>query len=116
MKFTLIIKKNKTFKYILRNAKYKTSKTIAVHSCPTRNNENVIFFAVCVSKKNGNSVERNKLKRWVREAYKLEESKLKKGYNILVIYKKTTNVANTNFNSIHEDIIKCFKELGLYEN
>ena len=105
MKFTLIIKKKRTFKYILKKGRYVIKK-----------NKNINFFAVCVSKKNGNSVQRNKLKRWGREAYKLEEDKLKKGYNILIIYKKTTTIKNLDFNVIHNEIINSFKELNLYEN
>lgn len=115
MKFTLMIKKKKVFKYILRKGKYVTNKSISVHISNTKKRVNLNFFAVCVSKKNGNSVQRNKLKRWVREAYKLEEEKLRKGYNIVIIYKKSTNITNTNFNCIHGEIVKCFKELELYE-
>ena len=74
------------------------------------------FFAVCVSKKNGNSVIRNKLKRWVREAYKQEELNLKLGYNIIILYKRTTKVGEINFHIIHEDIVNCFRKLDIYEN
>lgn len=116
MKFTLIIKKKRTFKYILKKGRYVINKNITVHVCNIKKNRNINFFAVCVSKKNGNSVQRNKLKRWGREAYKLEEDKLKKGYNILIIYKKTTTIKNLDFNVIHNEIINSFKELNLYEN
>lgn len=118
MKFTFTIKKNGTFKYVLNKGNFKSSQNISIH-CDNNIKKNMRdknFLGICISKKNGNSVQRNKLKRWGREAYKLEEDKLKKGYNILIIYKKTTTIKNLDFNVIHNEIINSFKELNLYEN
>lgn len=115
MKFTLKIKKSRTFKYILRKGKYSIGKFLIVHVCNTKYDRNINFFGVCVSKKNGNSVQRNKLKRWVREVYKNEETKLKKGFNIVFLYKRTTIIDNLNYSLIEQDIIKCLKELDIYE-
>lgn len=115
MQFTLRIKKSKTFKYIFKKGKYKVGKYLIIHICKIKYDDNINFFGVCVSKKNGNSVQRNKLKRWVREVYKNQENKLKKGYNIVFLYKKTTTIDNLNYNLIEEDIISCLKELDLYE-
>ena len=118
MKYTLRIKKNKVFKYIFKKGEYAKGKYVVVHSCKTKMADEVEdsmnFFAVCVSKKNGNSVQRNKLKRYGREVYKEEETKLKKGYNFVVMYKKDTIGKEMNFQIIKEDIINCFKELELY--
>lgn len=119
MKSTLIIKKNNVFRYILKKGKYAKGKYIVIHISNKKiiknhiNNTN--YFGVCVSKKNGNSVSRNKLKRWVREIYKNEEESLKKNYNIVILFKKNCSFENVNYNKLYEDIKKCFKELGLYE-
>lgn len=113
MKNTLMIKKNKTLKYVLKKGNYHISKYVVVHSILSKTNNN--FFAICVSKKNGKSVDRNKLKRWAREIYKNEESKLKLGISVVILYRKTTTIKNLNYDIINNDIVKCFKELDLYE-
>lgn len=115
MKFTLRIKKNRVFKYVFRKGDFYKGETLVIHVCKTKNNNMKNFFAVCVSKKNGKSVQRNKLKRWVREVYKVEESKLKKNYNIIVVYKRSVTFENVTFKYVQDDIIKGFKELNLYE-
>lgn len=76
----------------------------------------VNYFGICVSKKNGNSVNRNKLKRWVREIYKNEEKSLKRNYNIVILFKKSCSFENVDYNKLSEDIKKCFMELKLYED
>ncbi len=115
MKNTYRIKKTQVLKYILKKGVYNTQKYLVIHYTKNDINPKFNHLAVCVSKKNGNSVERNKLKRWAREVYKTEESKLKKGYNIVILYKKTTTIENLDFNIIKNDIMNCFKELKLYE-
>ena len=115
MKFTLRIKKGRTFKYVLKKGSYNVGKYLIVHVCKTKYDNNTNFFGVCVSKKNGNSVQRNKLKRWVREVYKNEEIMLKRGYNIVFLYKKTTTIDKLNYQLIKDDIIKSLKELEVYE-
>ncbi len=118
MKYTLRIKKNNVFKYIFKKGIYSKGNFVVVHVCKTKNfnqtNTNN-FFAVCVSKKNGNSVKRNRLKRLAREVYRQEEENLKRGYNIVIIYKKETLSDKVNFFTIKDDIINCFKDLDLYE-
>jgi len=119
MKYTLRIKNNKVFKYIFKKGDSSRGKYVVVHSCKTKfaneQEDSMNFFAVCVSKKNGNSVQRNKLKRLAREVYKQEEEKLKKGHNYIIMFKKDTLGKEVNFQVIKEDIIQCFEELNLYE-
>lgn len=114
MKFTFSLKSNRVFKYVLKKGKFSPKKHISVHVSKNKIN-NINNLGICVSKKNGNSVQRNKLKRWVREAYKIEEYTLKKGYNIVVIVKRDTTVENSDFFVIKNELSKCFEDLDIYE-
>lgn len=113
MKFTLRIKKNKVFKYVLNRGKYKVGKYISIHV--TNLKKDVNYLGICISKKNGNSVQRNKMKRWIREIYKNQENLLKKGKSIVILYKKNTTFSDVNYNILNNEVIACFKDLEIYE-
>lgn len=114
MKNTFRIKKNKTFRYILKNGEYVKGDFLNIYLL--KNRLNINNFGICVSKKNGNSVNRNKLKRWAREVYKEEEDYINKGYNIVFLYKKNTTVEKLNYNLLKEEVKNIFRKLDLYDN
>ena len=59
------LKKNKGIEKVYRNGKRAFSQTITLVYFPAKETR----FAVCVGKKYGKSVERNKIKRLLREAF-----------------------------------------------
>lgn len=116
MKNTVMIKENRIFKNVLKNGKYIKGKYLNIHIINNKIDDfNNNGLGICVSKKNGNSVQRNKLKRWIREIYKLEENKLKKEILIIILVKKNVNFINVDFCKIKDDIINLFQKLELYD-
>lgn len=113
MKYTSSIKKKGTFKYLINKGRFSREKYLVVYLI--KNNKPTNVLGICVSKKNGISVHRNKMKRWIREIYKTEESRLKKGLTLVIMYKKDTVINEIDYYKIKEDLINAFKKLDIYE-
>lgn len=112
MRYTKSLKGSVNFKRVLKQGKYVAGKTLAVYikknnSCEENN------LGICVSKKHGNSVIRNKLKRWAREAYYFYEKEMSRGYNIVILYRKDICVNELNFNVLKDEIRGLFAKIDL---
>ena len=118
MKKTISLKKTFDFRKTLNYGQFAGGEYIAVYILKRKSYEkqNQNLFGICVSKKHGNSVVRNRLKRWAREAYKELESGLSKGYKIIVLYKKNIEANDINFHVVKEELHSCLKEAKLYIN
>jgi len=107
MRYTKSLKGSVNFKRVLKQGKYVSGKILAVY-VKKNSLENENNLGICVSKKHGNSVVRNKLKRWAREAYYFYEKKINKGYNIVILYRKDTLVNELDFNVVKDEIKSLF--------
>lgn len=70
-------------------------------------------FSVVVSKKIGNSVKRNRLKRWGREIFRREKQRLKKS-DIVLIY--NMGARNCIFWDVEKALKSIWKKESLYRN
>ena len=65
--------------------------------------------------KYGKAYQRNRIKRLLRENYRNIAGSLKKGYNIVFLVKKNTEVRNIDFYSINEDMYNIFNKAKLID-
>ena len=114
MRYTKSLKGSVNFKRVLKQGKYVSGNIISVYTRETALKKNENYLGICVSKKHGNSVTRNKLKRWVREAYYSFEENLKKGYSIIVLYKKNIDIQNVTYFDLKEEIKDLFVKNGIF--
>lgn len=105
------LKKNYEFQNVLSRGKFFVGKQITIYITKNKFNFNVIGIAV--STKTCNAVKRNRIKRLIRENYRLIKNDLKVGNNIVFLWNKKDAVENANFYIIEEDMRKLLKKANL---
>lgn len=106
-----MLKKNYEFKNVLTKGKYYGGKQIEMFVL--KNNKPFVMLGVAVSKKVGNSVSRNRIKRLIKENYRLLESNIKENSSLVILWKKSVNKEQANFYKIKEDMEKIFEQAKL---
>ena len=102
------IKKNYQFRWIIKKGKKVNKKTVRVFI--TNNKEKKNKMGIAIKKNIKSAILRNRVKRVIREVYRLEEKKLKQHYNIIICF----NTDSVNYNDTYSDIKKAFYELDMY--
>ncbi len=103
--------KDKDFDNVFKNGKSSYDKLIGVKAIQNQleNSRFGILISTKVSKK---AVERNKIKRQIREIIRLQPDKIKFGYDIVII--TLPAVLGKSYQEIKGSINCHFKRLGLY--
>ena len=75
--------KNDQFRHVYEKGRSRADRCAVMIICP--NGLEINRLGISVSKKNGNSVVRHRLKRILKEAYRSIEGELRTGYDIVLI-------------------------------
>ena len=106
------LKKNYEFKNVLSKGKFYIGKQISIYVL--KNNKKINVIGIAVSTKKCGAVQRNRIKRLIRENYRVLKDELKQGYDIVFLWNKKKNAKEANTYTIKNDIGKLLKKAELY--
>ena len=115
MKNTL--KKNYEFKNVLEKGKYYRGKYLVIYIMKNnRDNDDTNVTGIAVSKKAaGGSVQRNRIKRVIREGYRLLRDDLETGYDIVFLWNKNVSVEDCSYNNVSKEMKDLFKKANFFK-
>lgn len=106
---TQSIKKNTLFLRVYSKGTSRVNKTLALYVLPDR--KKVSRLGITVSKKIGCAVVRNRVKRLIKESYRLNEQNIKSGQNIVVVARKSAAAAD--FKTVNDALLHLLKKTNL---
>ena len=114
MKSILTLKKNYEFKNVLDKGKVYYGNQIIVYINKIKKEKNILGIAINTKLCKAN--KRNKLKRLIRENYRLVNKFLKQGYNIVFLWNKKTDIKQADYFIIKKDMENIFKKAKMLKN
>lgn len=106
------LKKNYEFKYVYNKGKVYPNNLLVLYIVGNRSDFN--RMGVSVSKKVGKSVVRNKVRRRIKECYRLNCDKIKSGYNIIFIAR--VNAKEASYKEIEKSMMSLFRRSRILLN
>ena len=104
----ITIKKNFEFKRVLSRGKAVSGKNIAIYFFPNKLNQ--VRFGFAIGKKAGKAVERNRIKRIIKEAVRLTPLKLDRGMDMIFVWKNKISAQVVDFFEIKKEIEYLYKK------
>jgi len=109
MKFTSSLTKNYEFKRLYNKGRNVASKYVVIYCTKTGKPENRL--GITVSTKLGGAVQRNRIKRRLKEIYRLNENSVRIGYNIVIVARMRSRDAG--WSDLQSSVLSLFYKLDL---
>ena len=105
------LRTNEDFLKVYRNGKNYWNRNLTIYV--KKNNLHISRFGYSITKKIGNSVVRNKLRRRMKEIVRLNFDCIKPGYDVIIIPKR--NTVEIDYKELESAILHLFKNSRLLE-
>ena len=112
MRKTVPLKKNWEFSRVYRKGHFCAGRYIVIYIL--KNSCTINRLGISASKKVGNSVKRNRLRRLVRESYREQEKTIKLGFDIVFLIRKNEKLPG--YIGIKKEMGYLLKKIGILEN
>lgn len=111
MQFSESLNKNYEFRRLYAKGRSAVTPTLVVYMRRTRRNTNRVGFTVTV--KLGKAVVRNRVRRRLREIYRLHEGEIARGVDMVVVARGRS--VDAAYVRLEQDFLQCCERLGIRE-
>ena len=111
MQFSKSLKLNHLFRRLYHRGKSAANSYLVVYC--RRNGQPVSRLGFTVSTKLGHAVVRNRIRRRLREIYRLHEAQIRPGYDIVVVARSAA--IDADFSALTRSFLALADKLGLLE-
>ena len=108
--FVQSIKKTQSFKAVYNHGRQAVNAYFVVYALPGPEGNRL---GVTVSKKVGKAVVRNRIRRLVKESFRLQAARLKPGFDIVVVARAGAGVPPISFRKVDRAISLLLDKLNL---
>jgi len=112
MKFTSPLRFNYEFGKVYKKGRYLPGRYLVLHFI--RHGRDYSRLGVTTGKKVKGSIQRNRMRRLMRECYRLNEPNIRKGYDIVLLGRDDPR--DIKLDSVERDFIYLFKKAGIWED
>lgn len=114
MKYTSTIKHNHLFKRLYHKGKTQVTPYLAMYVLKNQSSQDKNLLGFTVGTKLGGAVSRNRVRRKLREIYRLQENNLKTGYLIVIVARN--RCASANYHQLEKSFLLLCDQLELSKN
>ena len=109
MVFTVALKQNHVFRRLYAKGESAVGRFVVVYA--KRNGTEISRLGITTGVKLGGAVERNRARRRIRETYRLNEARLKPGYDLVIVAR--TAAVDGDFQEMEKSFLRQCKKLKL---
>lgn len=106
------LRKNMEFKRVFSGGKNYWNRNLILYVRKNKLDES--RYGITITKKIGNAVVRNKIRRRIKEIYRLNLNRIKNGYDLIFVPKK--NIVDLSFKELESAVIHILKISGMLKD
>ena len=112
MKETLPLRQNYEFARVYQKGRYLSSRHVVLHYLRRQGGQ--MRLGITASRQISGSIRRNRIKRLLRESYRLVEGRVKPGYDLILVGRSTA--ADPDLHCVLPDVIRLLQRAGLFDD